>query len=263
MSCFNARLKSQEEGGWFVISAPLAFRDLAPDYFSLQELFPSLTSEAKWTKVDTYRDLGLRVEFHKKANWTYLGVPVDDPAFVSPKAFYKASIDGIQGLDYDVPDHVMTSSQRQALDYRIARTPMSMNAKLYKGVTFPSTLRSGLKRPQPASSSSASASSASASSDSDDSPPPPPLRLLRLRLRHRRPPPSFRRSPHSHHQHARRRPYPRRSPSFRDSPYPLHVQAELLPLQLAQQQATILGEDSRTGCMRQAPSIPSLQTPHA
>ena len=157
----------KKEGWWVPISAPSAFQLQAPDYFSLQEIFPALAQASIWSKVDTYRGLPVPVEFYKKANWAYLGVPNSEPQFASPRAYYKASSEGIQGLDYDVPTGIMTRADSDALQSRKDRTPMAMNAKYFKGVTFPSTTRGGTKRPPPSSSSSSSSSSAAAAADSD------------------------------------------------------------------------------------------------
>jgi len=64
----------------------------------------------------------------------------------------------LEGLDFDPPTGVMTRTERDDLQSRIDRTPKNMNAKYFKGLSFPPTLRSGKQR----------RTSSSPSSDDDD-----------------------------------------------------------------------------------------------
>ena len=176
VSLFIDNLVEAKKGWWVPITAPLAFTKAVPNYFSLQEIKPVLKTEAKWARADTFKSMRLPVEYYLQTNWVYLGVPINEPEFASPKAYYTASIGrGIDGLDYNVPDGLMTRAEQDLLKSRIDRTPWAMNAKYFKGLTFPSTTRGGRKRPPPSSSSSSSsaaaaaAAAAAADSDSDES----------------------------------------------------------------------------------------------
>ena len=117
---------------WVAISSNEHYRRLTTGSFSLAELFPALKDEPKWTRQDTYTTMGLVVEQFNRAQWVRFGVPIDEPAFASPRAFYHASIDGVDGLDKNVPTGVLTKSERKKLNSRIDRTPKRMNDTYFK-----------------------------------------------------------------------------------------------------------------------------------
>jgi hypothetical protein len=121
---FINNLVEANKGWWVPITAPSAFTKAVPNYFSLQEIKPVLKTDAKWTRVDTYKIMRLPVEFYLQTNWVYLGVPIDEPEFASPRAYYAASIGrGIEGLDYNVPTNVKTRGEQDLLQSRVNRTP--------------------------------------------------------------------------------------------------------------------------------------------
>ena len=169
MTLLDKELTKAEQGMWWTITAPLAFTKATTDYYSLREKYPKLFSEAKWSRPDTYTSMGFTVAFFKQAQWVYLGAEIDEPEFECPKSYYAASIGGIEGLDFNVPTGILSRSAGDLLQSRIARTPKNMNAKYFKGLSFPLELRSGTKRKSLPSSASLSSSSSSSSSSSDSS----------------------------------------------------------------------------------------------
>ena len=170
MTLLDKELTKAEQGMWWTITAPLAFTKATTDYYSLREKYPKLFSEAKWSRPDTYTSMGFTVAFFKQAQWVYLGAEIDEPEFECPKSYYAASIGGIEGLDFNVPTGILSRSAGDLLQSRIARTPKNMNAKYFKGLSFPLELRSGTKRKSlPSSASLSSSSSSSSSSDSSSS----------------------------------------------------------------------------------------------
>ena len=134
------------------------------------EKFPRLSAEPVYSRRSYYETKKLPVATYLNATWVKLGYDIDDPEFSCPKDFFLAVTDGIEGLDNNGPSNVLNLSNPAAHRLKVGRTPRSVQAAVFEGVTFPPRLRSGKLLSSSSSSFSSSAAQAAAGHSSSFAP---------------------------------------------------------------------------------------------